>query len=418
VSKNDVVSSLESVRELDAEDFKKILRITPDDQAIMVVGIHGIGKSEFIKKYFEDNGYVVIMLFLGQMADAGDLIGLPDRSLATFSYNGEQITQKITEFCPPKWWPRDDNAKIVIFLDEFNRGKQEVYQCIMDMALNRQLNGLPLPKHTRIVAAINPLDDKYGYQVTELDPALIDRFNVYGFAPSRNEWIYWAIDNKVHKLVIAFIAKLGAINLDPPSNGKMGVVYPSRRSWVRLSNIIKKNPELLSEEEFVTIRDAASGIIGESASAAFYAFLKEQKKGVSPGSIVTNWNEEIETKVKDSSNQELLMLNLELAMHLEEEEDQYFGDMTSPEGKKQTDKYAYNVYQYLMSVPREILANFYDYIGNATVDHKKTWPDKLLSSNIQGLVDNFIDIVTGKSKEDKENEAHFKDPDIESLLNG
>ena len=407
--------SLDSVRELDAVDCKKIINITPHDQAMMFVGIHGIGKSEFIKKHFEDQGYSVIMLFLGQMADAGDLIGLPDRTTVTFSYGGEEVSQKITEFCPPKWWPRDDNAKLVIFLDEFNRGKQEVYQCIMDMALNRQLNGMKLPAQTRIIAAINPLDDKYGYQVTELDPALLDRFNVYGFSPSRKEWIYWAIDAKVNKLVISFVAKNGAINLDPPSNGKMGVVYPSRRSWVRLSRIMNDHPELLSEEEFVTLRDVSVGIVGESASAAFYSFLKEQKKGIHPGRVVTAWNDELEVKVRSCNNQELLMFNAELAMHLEEEEKQYFGDTVS---SKQKGLYGYNVWQYLSCVPREILADFYDYIGDATVEHKKTWPDGLLSSSPHQLVDNFIDIVTGKSKEDKENEEHFKDTDVDDIING
>jgi hypothetical protein len=409
-----VASSLDNVRELDAEDCKKIFKITPDDQAILLVGIHGIGKSEFIQSYFKEKGYTVICLYLGQMADAGDLIGLPDRTTVNFIYDGKEVSQKITEFCPPKWFPRNNSENLVIFLDEFNRGKQEVYQCIMDMALNRQLNGLKLPEHTRIVAAINPLDDKYGYQVTELDPALLDRFNVYGFKPTRKEWIYWAIDTKVNKLVIAFIAKNGANHLDPPSNGKMGVVYPSRRSWVRLSKIINKNPELLSEEEFVTLRDVSVGIVGESASAAFYTFLKEQKKGIHPGRIVTAWDDEVEQKVKSLNNQDLLMFNAELAIHLEEEEDQYFGDSVS---SKQKGQYGYNVWQYLTSVPREILADLYDYIGEATVEHKKTWPDKLLSSSPHQLVDSFIDIIHGKTKEEKEAEGHFKESNIDDLLN-
>jgi len=412
-SENVAASSLDLHQELEAKECRKIIEITPDDQAIMLVGIHGIGKSEFIKQYFSSKGYAVIMLFLGQMADAGDLIGLPDRSTVTFSYGGEEVSQKITEFCPPKWWPRSDSMKLVVFLDEFNRGKQEVYQCIMDMALNRQLNGLKLPEHTRIIAAINPLDDKYGYQVTELDPALLDRFNVYGFAPSRKEWIYWAIDAKVHKLIIAFIAKHGAMHLDPPSNGKMGVVYPSRRSWVRLSNAIKQHPDLLAEEEFVTLRDLSRGIIGETAAAAFYKFIKEQKKGIYPGTILTNWNQELEDKIKDMKNQDLLMLNAEIAMHIEEEEQQYFGPAVSLKSKESV---AFNLWQYLKTVPREILADFYDYVGDAQIEHDKTWPDALLSSNIQGLVDDFIDIIHGKSKEDKENEDHFKDPDIDEIL--
>jgi hypothetical protein len=286
----------------------------------------------------------------------------------------------------------------------------------MDMVLNHQINGLKLPEHTRIIAAINPMSDQMGYQVNELDPALLDRFNVYGFKPSRKEWIYWAINAKVHKLVIGFIAKFGANHLDPPSNGKMGIVYPSRRSWKRVSDFLNKNPDVLHEEEFVFLRDWSVGVIGESASAAFYSFLKEQKKGINPGTIVTKWDDKLEHKVKSLSNQDLLMINAELAMHIEEECDNYFGNHVD---KKDQEGYGYNVWCYLKAVPREILADFVDYIGENTVDHHKDWPDKLLSSSPSGLVQGVIDIIHGKTPEEKEQEEdHFKDNDIDNIING
>ena len=52
----------------------------PADQNIMLAGRHGIGKSEILTEYFSKNGMRVIALFLGQMSDPGDLIGLPDKS--------------------------------------------------------------------------------------------------------------------------------------------------------------------------------------------------------------------------------------------------------------------------------------------------------------------------------------------------
>jgi hypothetical protein len=52
----------------------------------------------------------VVTLFLGQMSDLGDIIGLPslDRSSAK------------TVFRLPWWFPKDE-APIVLFLDELNR---------------------------------------------------------------------------------------------------------------------------------------------------------------------------------------------------------------------------------------------------------------------------------------------------------
>jgi hypothetical protein len=398
-----------------ASEMENIFKYTPFEQAIMLVGIHGIGKSEWIKSHFEKQGYAIITLFLGQLCDAGDVCGLPDRTVVTFKYGGQEISQKITEFCPPKWWPRSDDTKLVIFFDEFNRGKPEIYQCIQDMTLNRELNGLKLPEKTRIIAAINPLDDKYGYQVTELDPALWDRFNVYGFAPTRKEWTYWAIDNKVNKLIIAFITKHGALHLDPPANGKLGVVYPSRRSWVRLSNIVNQHSGLLGEENFATLRDMASGIIGEAANATFYQFLKEHKKGLQPGRVITKWDKEVEQTIKEMSQQDLLMFNVELAMYLEENVKQYFGEGV---GSKTKEEFGYNLWQYLQTVPREILADFYDHISHAKVQSKKDWAEKVLES-YHRLVDGFIDILHGTDDEDLDNKVdiddHFKDVDLDDV---
>lgn len=405
---------LDNVRELELKEIFQVLDKTPESQAIMLISLHGCGKSEVIKQYYEKKGYKVITLFLSQLSDAGDLIGLPDRTEVTFKYDNEEVTQKITEFCPPKWFPRTNSDKLVLFLDEFNRAKQEIYQCVMDMVLNHQINGLHLPEHTKIIAACNPIAEAYAYQVNELDPALLDRFNVYGFKPSRKEWIYWAIGEKVHKLVISFIIKHGAVYLDPPSNGKMGVVYPSRRSWKRMSDFLNKNPDVLMEDDFVFLRDWSVGVIGEAAASSFYAFLKEQKKGINPGLILTSWDDKLEERVKSQSNQELLMLNAELAMHIEEECDTYFGSQVD---SREQEGYGYNVWNYLKSVPREILADFVDYIGTHTVEYKRDWPDKLLSASPSGLVSGVIDIISGKSPEEKKlEENHFQDPDINELL--
>ena len=94
---------------MNIKELKFLFEVTPPDQAIMLEAIHGIGKSEFIKSYWESRGYKVIILFCSQMADAGDLIGLPDR----IDVNGI----KTTIFCQPYWWPKV-NEKVVIFLDE------------------------------------------------------------------------------------------------------------------------------------------------------------------------------------------------------------------------------------------------------------------------------------------------------------
>lgn len=94
-----------------------LLEVTPSWQNIMLTGRHGIGKSQILTKYFETKGMPVKTLFLGQMSDPGDLLGLPTKDEATGK----------TTFMPPYWFPIDGKP-IVLFLDELNRARPEILQ--------------------------------------------------------------------------------------------------------------------------------------------------------------------------------------------------------------------------------------------------------------------------------------------------
>ena len=96
-------------------ELLQLLEMTPSSHNIMLVGRHGIGKSEILTEYFRGKGMPVVALFLGQMADPGDLIGIPAKN--------EQTGK--TEFMPPYWFPLDGKP-IVLFLDELNRARPEI----------------------------------------------------------------------------------------------------------------------------------------------------------------------------------------------------------------------------------------------------------------------------------------------------
>ena len=112
-------------------ELYQVLDAMPASHNIMLVGKHGIGKSEILTEYFRRKGIKVVALFLGQMSDPGDLIGLPSKNEETGK----------TEFMPPWWFPVDGEP-VVLFLDELNRARPEILQTIMDLALNRKLAGL------------------------------------------------------------------------------------------------------------------------------------------------------------------------------------------------------------------------------------------------------------------------------------
>ena len=64
-------------------ELQQLLDITPAHHNLMLVGRHGIGKSEILTDYYARKGMPVVALFLGQMSDPGDLIGIPNRNEQT-----------------------------------------------------------------------------------------------------------------------------------------------------------------------------------------------------------------------------------------------------------------------------------------------------------------------------------------------
>lgn len=280
--------------------LKYMLDNIPADQNIMLAGRHGIGKSEILTEYFSQKGMIVIPLFLGQMSDPGDLIGLP---------NKDEKTGK-TEFMPPYWFPVDGKP-IVLFLDELNRARPEVLQTIMDLALNRKLAGKHLPKGSRIIAAVNEGEE---YQLTDLDPALVSRFNIFRFEPSVEEWIIWAQKKDLDSRVISFIRDNG-IWLDKDPSLEEGEdtgldKTPDRRAWKRVSDVIKGKKTLEKNDVLLM-----SSIVGVKATNIFIKNIG-QNKTVDAKDLLNDF-ELIVPLLSDLSLHQFTILNEDIFMFLE-----------------------------------------------------------------------------------------------------
>lgn len=246
---------------VDAQELQLVLGLTPSKQNILLIGKHGIGKSEIITRFYrEERGMRVISFFLGQMSDPGDLIGLLHKDEST----GHSV------FLPPYWWPVDGKA-IVLFLDELNRARPEILQAVQDLALNRTLAGKSLPEGSIIVSAVNEGEE---YQLTDLDPALVSRFNVYEFTPSVDDWLVWATSNELDERVITFIQKHHEFLDTQPVTAEESVITagliktPDRRAWVKVSDFLKAHAEL--EEIHIKI---IAGMVGSSAASIFRQHL-------------------------------------------------------------------------------------------------------------------------------------------------
>lgn len=268
---------------INAQQLYFILDNTPAEQNIMLVGKHGIGKSRILEEYYAKKNCKVVTLFLGQMSDPGDLIGLPEKNKETGK----------TDFMLPYWFPLD-KTPIVLFLDELNRARPEVLQTIMDLALNRKLAGKSLPKGSRIISAVNNGNE---YQLTDLDPALVSRFNIYEFVPTVSDWLSWAKNSGIDERITSFISENPEFLDGKTENYETENLErtPDRRSWERTSSVIK-NISLLTDEHKVLI----SGIIGNKATAKFFTFINNNSVPSVKNILLGNFNE-VNQKLKNLS---------------------------------------------------------------------------------------------------------------------
>lgn len=254
---------------------KRILREMPINKSIMLRAKHGVGKSSVIKQSAIEQDIEFFDVRLSQ-CEVGDIKGLPHLD----------PVKGMTSFLKPYWWPRDPNSKGILFFDELNRASKDVLQAVFEICLDRRLDGDKLPDGWRVVAAVNADDD---YDVVELDPALLDRWFIIDFDPTPKEWIDWARSSKVHAAVVEFINRNNNL-LDPPvGNLESGRVYPSRRSWVALSDTIQAMN--LTDDTDGLVTQVAKGWVGREVAVMFQKFMTNEFSQLKASDILDKFEE-------------------------------------------------------------------------------------------------------------------------------
>jgi MoxR-like ATPase len=249
-------------------DFKTFLsvvnHITDARYPVLIRGRHGIGKSTVVYQYAKQNNLPVVERRASQMTE-GDLLGLP------------KLTKNVTSWCPPEWLATACNKPVVLFLDEVDRATLEVRQGIFELCDSRKIAGNALHPDTLIFACVNGGEHGSQYQVGEMDPAELDRYTVFDVEPTVEDWLDWATGN-VAQEVWDFINHNHG-HLEHKGDYEPNKVYPSRRSWERLSKtLVGMGDEVESSSATYQI---AQAFIGFEGAVAFNNFLKDYDRQVS-----------------------------------------------------------------------------------------------------------------------------------------
>jgi len=280
---------------------------------IMGHGAHGIGKSAIVYQLadklagilgLEDPKYVypVIERRASQMADTGDVIGVPEPQDSDYG--------RITTFAPMSWFARACNEPCIMFFDEVDRANNDVRQSLMELTDSRKIAGHTLHPDTVIVAMVNggSHDENNAYQVSELDPAEHDRWWHVNLEPTVTDWLDWG-QGRLTDMVWNFIND-NKEHLEHKGEIDPNKVYPSRRSWHHFDKCIQDSKgagsNLLECDDGklpMTLYFIGEGFIGQEASIAFKDYVEKYETQVSVEDVLAGKKQNLIKKfqVNDSN---------------------------------------------------------------------------------------------------------------------
>lgn len=261
------------------ETLKSVDLVLATGEVPLIIGESGIGKTALAKEIAQKNQWSLVVIN-GNLLKEGEIGGLPTiESYPDVNSPTDAAEKKATVYAVHHKLREIDEEiargkTVLLFIDELNRCEHTVQQELMNLILNREINGYNLPARVKLLAAMNP-SSKYGsefdYQVVDMDAAQENRFVWLFMEPDYNQWLDWAGESGIEAKVIEFIATfpdyLHKINEDdlratPRSYERISSsykIYREHKDFIPRSvflNVVKGNVGRVIAEEFVSFAEA------------------------------------------------------------------------------------------------------------------------------------------------------------------
>ena len=298
------------------DTLKSVELVLSTGEVPLVVGESGIGKTALAKRIAKENNWSLVVID-GNLIKEGEIGGLP----TVENYAGGKTTiyavhHKLREI-------DDQIAKgngVLLFIDEINRCEHTVQQELMNLILNREINGYKLDENVKILAAMNP-SSKYGsdfdYQVVDMDAAQENRFVWLNMEPDYNQWIKWAIEAGIEQKVIEFISTfpeyLNKINEDD--------IRATPRSYERVSKSYKVYKEQQDSIPRAVFLNVIRGNVGKVIAEEFVSFVESDSTPLISFEDIfegENLKEEVIEKIKNESHTRLYISAMNILKTLDD----------------------------------------------------------------------------------------------------
>lgn len=306
------------------DTLKSVDLILSTGEVPLIVGESGIGKTALANKLAKENDWSLIVID-GNLLKEGEIGGLPTiESYVGVNSNGYKTEKKTTVYAVHNKLREIDeeiskSKTVLLFIDEINRCEHTVQQELMNLILNREINGYRLHDDVKILAAMNP-SSKYGsdfdYQVVDMDAAQENRFVWLNMESDHTQWIKWAIDEGIERKVIEFISTfpeyLHKINEDD--------VRATPRSYERVSKIYKVYKEKNNSIPRAVFLNVVKGNVGKVIAEEFISFIESNSEPLISYEDVflgESIDESIVERVKNESHTRLYLSAMNILKDLE-----------------------------------------------------------------------------------------------------
>lgn len=225
--------------------------------------------------------------------------------------NGDENAYSILNFLPIELkltlLESGEIKPIFVFFDELNRTDPQVMKELMNIVLNKNVNGYNFPWFTSVVSAVNPSSQSSVYAVNELDDAQRDRFLKLKVDAKLEEWVDYALSNNMNSDVIGSIASADNIFIvREKGHTDDEEMNPSPRSW-EMVNYIYTNIEKVYDSKFFNneerkyVREDLQllviGKVGGTAARTFLQNIENKENNIKPIEIINGKSEKIDEKI-------------------------------------------------------------------------------------------------------------------------
>ena len=307
------------------DTLRSVELVLATEEVPLVVGESGIGKTALANKLAKENNWSLIVID-GNLLKEGEIGGLPTvESYMSIDSTVNKIEKKTTIYAVHTKLREIDEEiakgkKVLLFIDEINRCEHTVQQELMNLILNREINGYKLHDDVNILAAMNP-SGKYGsdfdYQVVDMDAAQENRFVWLNMESDHKAWLKWAMEAGIEQKVIEFIGVfpeyLHKINEDD--------VRATPRSYERVSKAFKVYKDKKDSIPRAVFLNVIKGNVGKVIAEEFINFVESDHSPLISFDEVfqgDTLSEEVIKKVKSESHTRLYLSAINILKNLEE----------------------------------------------------------------------------------------------------